>query len=214
MAVVYICTVWFPFIHTQLVVFKQMFQLQMQVFCCLFVFLFLYSWAQWRRSGGLLMWERFMEVSKTDSKTFLLTCLLLLYTTHMYNSQYTILTVPMNTCCPLQNMPYLVANVDCTHVGLATASVKDLVTLHKSSWPGAELCMGRYRETHTHKIFKMNFTIFYTSMFFVGFFCGRGRGGGGKGFWSAILKSNQYKEIRNTNILPETYTYVTYMDHK
>ena len=56
---------------------------------------------------------------------------IVLYTTR--TSMVTELTVLINTMSPLQNnqkKPYPVAIVDCTDIGSATASVKDLLTLH------------------------------------------------------------------------------------
>ena len=69
-----------------------------------------------------------------DIKT--LSCLLLLYTTHIDHMlcivaivDYTMHTKLSTT--KYQNVPYLVAIVDCTHVGSATAYFKDLVTMHR-----------------------------------------------------------------------------------
>ena len=53
--------------------------------------------------------------------------------THI-NTCYVLLTVPLYTMLSTtndQNIPNLGAIVDCTHVGSATASFKDLVTLHR-----------------------------------------------------------------------------------
>ena len=109
-----------------------------------------------------------------DIKTLCLTCLLLLCTTHVSRDAGYCLLYPCTPCCPLQNdqnMPYLVAIVDYTHVRSATASFEDLVTLHSrtlqqlfgrgsatasighgNSWPGARtplvqgVCCGKNRQ--------------------------------------------------------------------
>ena len=65
-----------------------------------------------------------------------------------------------------QHVPYLVAVVDCIHVGSATASFKDLVTLH---WRNPPTNMLVY--SLPDRSLKMNFKDFFSFRFST-FFCG------------------------------------------
>ena len=87
-----------------------------------------------------------VAVHYTHSNTCYVLLLLLLYTTHIAHMLCIVAIVAVhythsNTCYVLlllllytthiAHMLCIVAIVDCTHVGSATASFKDLVTLHR-----------------------------------------------------------------------------------
>ena len=111
------------------------YRLKCFVLCLLFLqYIIVLQWRSWGHRQVRADWWRVSQAFK-----YFLICLLLLYTTHIsIHAIYTyccycwLYQSPL--CCPLQNnqnIPYLVAIVDCTQVGTAIASFEELVPYHR-----------------------------------------------------------------------------------